>query len=229
MIGRLLQNGVNLFLCFCAATLLSQIIILGYVWNAWQMDRERVVRMLAVAQGIDTPPHDSKDPDKDVGPEETSYQDWLDRRASVFRDVELRETALQNALAGIKSQERQLADKQFTQRQIVDAFQTRLLELTQGAVATGRDEVRGMLEAMKAPQAKEQLLKMLDNDEIDEVVLLLSGMQQMKRAKILAEFKLPDEGEKVSEVLRLIRQGEPTAAMAADALGQLPGNNPPGG
>ncbi len=69
---------------------------------------------------------------------------------------------------------------------------------------------------------------MLDRDEIDEVVLILGDMTDSKRAKILGEFKTEEEGKKISEVLRLLRQGDPMASMAEETLEQLPRNQAAG-
>jgi len=62
---------------------------------------------------------------------------------------------------------------------------------------------------------------MLDNKELDEVVALLAGMADSKRAKILAEFKTADEIKKIEEVLDLIRKGAPEAPLARQAMEKL--------
>ena len=55
---------------------------------------------------------------------------------------------------------------------------------------------------------------MLDQKEVDDVVALLSGMTEGKRAKIIAEFKTPAEIDEIGDVLRRIRQGAPAANVA---------------
>ena len=55
---------------------------------------------------------------------------------------------------------------------------------------------------------------MLDQSETDEVVAILDGMTEGRRAKIIAEFKTTTEVEQIGEVLRRIRQGVPAAVMA---------------
>ena len=55
---------------------------------------------------------------------------------------------------------------------------------------------------------------MLAQKELDEVVALLDGMTENKRAKIIAEFKADTEAEQIGEVLRRIRQGAPAATVA---------------
>jgi hypothetical protein len=62
---------------------------------------------------------------------------------------------------------------------------------------------------------------MLENSEMDEVVLLLTGMTDAKRAKIISEFKTADETKKIEEVMRQIRQGVPVAPLVDQARQQL--------
>ena len=65
-------------------------------------------------------------------------------------------------------------------------------------------------------------MQMLDQKEIDEVVaILLAGMTENKRAKIIAEFKTPTEMEQIGEVLRRIRQGTPAANIADNTQKQI--------
>ena len=230
MITRLLKNGASLFLYFCAATLLAQLIIVVYLWATWELNREKVIQMLAIAQGIDlfAAQEDAQTEEGEIPPEEPSYQDWIDRRATMFRDVELREQALQNALARLKTDQQQLAQNRKTFEQLQASFQSELLALQEDAEVEGRQTVARILESIKPKQAKDQLLEMLDNDEIDEVVILLRDMTDSKRAKIITEFKTPEENEKIAEVLRLIRQGEPQSSMVSQTLGQFQDDNSTG-
>jgi len=230
MIARLLNSAWSLLLYFCAATLLAQGIMLGYFWLTWRLDREKLVQVLAVAQGIDLLAMQQKDESdrEDVAPEQVSFQEILDRRAAMARDLELRETALKNGLDQLKSQRRQLAEDRRQYEQLVAQFNTRLLAFTDGAETGGREVVLRTLETIKPSQAKQQIVQMLADDEIDEVLLLFTQMSDAKRAKILGEFKTPEENEKLGEVLRLIGQGEPQASLAEEAKKQLGSESPTG-
>jgi hypothetical protein len=221
-----LNTASSLLVYFLAATLLAEVIILAYVWFAWKLDRERLVGMLAVAQGIDlATPAKAGTAQEEIAQEQASYKEIVESRATKFRDLELREQALQNALDQLKADQRRVAEQEAEYRQISQEFTAQLATLAEGAKAEGRDEVRRILEALRPAQAKLQLMEMLEADEIDEVVVLLTGMQDAKRAKILAEFK-NEENKEVAEVLRLIREGEPKAGTAQDAIGQLGTNAP---
>ena len=49
--SRVLRNAGATLLYFCLATLVAQAIMVGYAAVAWRLDRSKLVRMLAVAQG----------------------------------------------------------------------------------------------------------------------------------------------------------------------------------
>jgi hypothetical protein len=229
MIARLLRTAATLFVCFCVATLIAETITLAYVWSAWQLDGDRLAQAVAIARGIGpSTTHEDEAGLGEVSPEQPSYDAIVGRRALKFRDLELRELALKSALAQLKSQQGQLAEDLDQQRRRAEQLDARLKGMQEGAEAEGRDVVRRTLESIKPDQAKEQLFEMLQNDEIDEVVLLLSAMQDSKRAKIIAEFKTPEENQKLAEVLRLIREGEPVSSLAEEATPPLKPDVPTG-
>jgi hypothetical protein len=72
------------------------------------------------------------------------------------------------------------------------------------------------MQTLKPKMAKELLAQRLSKGDIDVVVRLLTNMSDSKRAKIIAEFKTPDEMQQIGEVLDRIRQGQPTAGIVDD-------------
>jgi len=222
MIARWPKIAIKLFACFCIATLIAQVVIAGYLGTRWQLNREKIVQMLAIAQGIDLFAAQKEAlEEEEVPPEEPSYQDWIDRRATMFRDLELREQALDNAVARLNVERSELAGDRNTFARIRERFEAELAASTAEARGEGIETLGSILESIKPSQAKEQILQMLENDEMDKVVVLLNAMNGSKRAKIIAEFESEAEGKKMSEVLRRIGEGEPIASMAEETLGQL--------
>ena len=74
---------------------------------------------------------------------------------------------------------------------------------------------------MKPRQAKEQIVLMMDAGSLKDVVALISAMAPAKRSKLLAEFKTPDENERLAKILKLIRTGEPELTLIDDAKTKL--------
>jgi hypothetical protein len=207
----------------CVGTVISQVIILFYLVSTWKIDNQRWLHVVAAAQGIKSAVSaepQAKGAEEKIT-EQASYDQILEARALKYRNLELREQDLRNSLSQAQFEQTKLAEDKKHYKQLRDSFDTQLVSVQEGSVATGRDEVRRTLENIKPKQAKALILGMLDNKEIDEVVTLLASMPDAKRAKIFGEFKTTDELEKLSEVLRRIREGSPTANVSENTRKQL--------
>lgn len=221
--GRLLQAAGAALTYFCVATVLTQIILAVVIASKWHLDRQRVAQMLAIASGVDllaVREEAGKEPELPLA-EQPSYEQVLEARAAKMRNLELREQALQDELTRLRLQQEQVADEQKRYKQLKESFDAALRAQREGAEASGTDEVRRILEAIKPKQAKELLVQMLNDKKLDEVVVLLAAMPDARRAKIVGEFKTPEDAQLVGEVLRRIGQGVPTAEIADETLEQL--------
>jgi hypothetical protein len=230
MIGRLVRGVWGAILCFALGTVIAQGIVVAYLCSSGRVDAEKLVQVLAVLQGT----RPAEGPAAVVAAKDepalaaVPYEQVLEARAVKDKNLQFREMALAGAVAQLKTDQRQLADAEKRYQQQLAGFNARLQAVAQGAKTTGRDEVRRILESLKPKQAKELVVGMLDNKEDDEVVVLLSGMSDSKRAKLLGEFKTPEETKKIDEVLRRIRQGVPEAPLAERAKEQLQPTGSPG-
>ena len=222
MIGRLLRLALPLATYFCVATCIAEVIIVSHVVVAWQIDRPKIVRILAAAHGIDTDDTQKEaEPDRAEPQEQVSLEKIAQVRALHVRHLELREEAVKSALDQLQYEQRQLGDKTAQYEKQKAAFEDRLLSLQKEAESKGTAELTAILEKIKAAQAKQQILQMLNEKQLDEVVSLLSGMQDSKRAKIIGEFKTPEESVKLADVLRRIRGGAAEAELAKEIQNQL--------
>lgn len=221
--GRLLQTAGAALSYFCVATVLTEIILAVAIASKWHLDRARVAQMLAIAGGADllaVRAEAEKEPEQPPA-EQPSYEQVLEARAAKMRNIELREQSLQAELTQLRLWQEKVADQQKRYAQLKESFDAALRAQSEGAEANGIDEVRRILEAVKPKQAKELLVQMLNDKKLDEVVVLLTAMPDARRAKIIGEFKTPEEAALVGEVLRRIGQGVPTAEIADDTLKQL--------
>lgn len=226
--GRMLGALFSLFAAFCVATILVEAALAGFLWFHWKLDRPKLIAALAAAQGVDLhPQQEAAARSEEVRPEQPSYDDVLAARAIRVRHLELREQAIQSELGQLRFLDSQLAQEEQRFQKSQQDFEKRLANLLEGTKAEGRDEVGNMLTSIKAKQAKELVVEMLDNEEMDQVVLLLKAMPPSKRAKIIGEFKTPEEVEKVGEVLRRIREGDPVTDIAEQAANPNPPKDTP--
>jgi len=223
MIGKLLGIVTSLLVSLCIATLIAEAILAVYYTRTWQLNRQKLLEMLAIAQGADLsvlaggPPAEPEKPST----EQPSYSEILEARALKARDLDLREQALRATLETLQSERRQVAEERRRTQKSKESFHEELAALEKGAVAAGRDDARRTLETMKPKQAKEQIALMLEKNEIEDVVTLLQGMSESPRAKIIAQFKTTTEAEQIAEVLRRIRQGSPASSMAENTQQQI--------
>jgi flagellar motility protein MotE (MotC chaperone) len=230
MIGKLLRVLVAALVYTCVATVIAACVLVVWYGRAWHVDRPRLMHALAAVQGVDL----EGMKDQGLGPrakesgEQPSYEQLLEARAAKTRDLELREQALRTNLQQVLSEQRKFADEKKRLQQLRDGFQEELAAMQKGAAATGREDVRRTLETLKPKQAKELLAQMLERKELDDVVTLMTTMSDGKRAKIIAEFKTPEEIKQMDEILRRVRQGQPGAGAAENTQKQLQPPKGPG-
>ena len=164
------------FVYFCTGTVLAVAIALFHAFQTGKLDRPKLVRMLAVVHDIDLSEFeksDASDLEKDTG-EQLSYQDIEEVRAHKSRDLDLK---LQSIAAQLKEFQH-LAEQLKTDRERYDivrtGFKEELEEMKTNSTTGGMAEVRRALETVKPKQAKDQILRMVERGEIEQVVTLIS-------------------------------------------------------
>jgi hypothetical protein len=223
MIRRLLRAIRWAFVYGCVATILAEGLLVFFLARSWQINRERVIRTLAVAQGVDLDALEARAAAEqpDVSREQPSYEQVLETRAVKVRHLELREQALADALKDVALRQREVFEEKEALAGLKKKFEAELLALTQQATSQGIEDTRAKLMAIKPGQAKLLLDDMLDGGEIDTVVTLLQGMPDTKASKIIGEFKTEKDLENIGEVLRRILEGGALADLAAATGRQL--------
>ncbi|MCC6125576.1 MAG: hypothetical protein IT426_11480 [Pirellulales bacterium] len=216
-----------LALCVCVGTVIAQMLVAAVLLPKLKLDRARFSRIAAIAQGIDVAEKEEVKGPPPLEAEQPSYSEIVEVRAVKYRNLELREQQLRNNLLQVQSQESKLADDLNRYKQLSDNFQAQLAAVRQSAATTGMDDVLRTLVSIDPAQAKGLLLDMLDKKEIDAVVSLMKQMPDKKRANIIGEFKTDEETEKLSEVLRRIREGMPEMKAVENAQAKLETNRLP--
>jgi hypothetical protein len=218
---KLLNFAWMLVVGFCVGTIITQTLLAAVLWPKMKLDRERVSRIAAIAQGIDAAAKEDAKSSKLPEGEQPSYQEIVEARAVKYRNLELREQQLRNNLVQVQSAESKLADESKKYKQLREGFDIDLVELQKTSTSTGMEELRQIIGKLKPKQAKEVLVEMLDKKEIDKVVILLREMPLKSSTKIIAEFKTGEDLDKISEVLRRLREGEPEINLVDNAKGKI--------
>lgn len=208
----------------CIATVLAAAILIGIGVSSGKLNGAKLAQLRAMLQDATTP--QSQAALLPVNAEQPSYEDILEQRAIQFRELELREEIVRQnvTLAQQERSEMTVEHQAFEQRK--KKFDEELLAMQNSTIVEGEENVRQTIESIKPLQAKEQILRMLEQGEMENVVGLLSAMSANKRAKIVAEFKTPDEAAKLAEILKLMGEGIPVAPVIEDALRPNGANSP---
>ena len=225
--GRLIGLAGALLAYFCVATVLAAALVMGYALATGAIGPRQLEQMLAVIHGVDMNPGATaiQEADRESRQEQPSLDAIAEARAVKTRDLELREKILHDALSELKKLQLALEQEKDRFEQFRISFRAQLDEEANAEEQQGLREFQSLVESMKAKQAKEQLLLKHKAGKLDLVVEVLRGMEETKRAKLIAEFKTDEENLVLSEVLEKIRVS-PKLRSINDAR-KGPTNEPP--
>ncbi len=229
--GRLFAALGSLFVYLCVGTVIALAIVLLYAATHGYLDRDKLTRMADIARGIEpAPPAVEQTKKAAESNDQPSFDDIERQRGVKARNLELREKAAQDEMARIYFEQNKLKDSYDRYELLRKSFNDAVLDTTKNnAIKEGQDKIRVIWENMKPKQAKDQILTMIDEGEINQVVTILATVAASKQAKIIAEFKDPEEVKKLNEIMRLIRHGVPDVLPIDDArekLRQFPKSQP---
>jgi flagellar motility protein MotE (MotC chaperone) len=211
------------FTYFCVATVLALGVGVTFLWARGSLDEEKLFRVLAVVHDVDLDAaiDEAEELRKAVEDEQPALDDIIEARAIKSLDLDLRESALTKGLVDLLSLEARLQTEQDRYKQLKGSFDDLLAKMEGQKSDSALQEVQRTLEAMQPKQAKDQILKMLEDDAMHDVVTIMKGMPIDKRKKIAGEFKTGDEPDKLHEILTQIRLGVPGVTLIRDTRKQL--------
>lgn len=207
------------------ATLLAIMALVTLGVSKGALTAKKLDRIRKVIREDEPTVPDSKLPKLDV--EMPSYDEILADRAVQFRTLELREEIVRQNVNLVNRERAEFTSEREEFDLARQAFETELAEMQNTAVVTGQENVRDTIAGMKPPQAKQQLSLMIEQGEIGKVVALLSELPLTKRNKIVAEFKTPEDSERLKEILELMGEGQPLAQVVDQTRAAIPNSNSP--
>jgi hypothetical protein len=215
MIGKLLSMLMTFFAAGCVATVISAAALVFYYAQSWKVTKERAGQAIAILQGtspealLPPPP-----PKKQSDSEQSGYEKLLAEHDLERLKADQREAMIRALIRQFQDQLDKVEVERKRVQAVGDDLQQKLDEMKSSANDAGMATVQETMEKLKPKQAKELILQRLDKGDIDVVAKMLSNMSDSKRAKIIAEFKTPDDMDKIGSVLNRIRQGQPAAELA---------------
>ncbi|RMF41947.1 MAG: hypothetical protein D6753_08595, partial [Planctomycetota bacterium] len=103
----------------------------------------------------------------------------------------------------------------------VEEFYAMLDQQKKNLLDESLQEVQRTIESLPPEQAKEQLMLLAKQGQINDVVAIFKGMPVDKRRKIMGEFVGPEESEQLNEILRLMLEGEPTSTLLEETQASI--------
>jgi hypothetical protein len=223
MIGRLMSLLTTVIVCFCVATTITAAAGVGYLWSQQRLTQENTYQIIALLQGIDLADvYLEANKDDSAGQEMPSFDEYLERRSRMSVNLQMRENEVTNHVEQLKVLERDLKETKTLIDRIRNRFDEELLAQADSARVRGQADVRATLEKIAPEQAKQQLLLMVDQGEINEVVAMMAGMSVDKRKKIVSAFS-DEEAEQLYEIFEKRRQGVPEIEIIENARANLQG------
>jgi len=229
---KILNLLIQLFAAVCVATVVAQGVGLGVLWSGGHLTKDKRFLLASIFYDVSLEDMKAERYKEQMRPdtEQASMEAVVETRAMASLNLQLRETAVSKGLLDLRAIEQSLRVDRTRYDQLKTAFDARLAELEESLLNEAILEVQRTLEALQPRQAKDQILMMLEEDEanggdsaMQDVVAILKSMPLDKRRKILGEFKNGDEPEKLHEILRQIRIGEPDVSLIRQTREELSG------
>lgn len=199
-------------------TMLAQVAGMGYLWQAGKLDRQKTFKILALIHNVEFDPARAAERKNqpEIDSSQLSFEDIERLRNVKSRDLELKLQTLHQGLEQSNFERTELSKDKERYLLLKNSFEQRLEELQAETEAKGYANVRLIWENINPKKAKEQILKMVDADEMQDIVHILSEMPIGKRAKIVSQFATPEETEILDKILRQIRQGGAISSLVGD-------------
>jgi hypothetical protein len=199
----------------CVGTVVSAAVGGVYLRFSGKLNDDKVFRMLALIHDVDV------DPEKTTAQRDKqgdalgtmSYEDIEEARKVKSRILELKMQSLNKGLGQVTFERDELTKDKERYVLLRSSFEQRLKELQTETENKGYANVRLIWENVSPKKAKEQILKMVEADEMEDVVHILSEMPIGKRAKIVSQFSTPEETEVMDKLLRMIREGGAVSSL----------------
>ena len=209
---------------FCVATVLGQAGLIGVLASKGWLTRDRVVRVRAALDGMETPKPATEEVAAPQPLPWAALEQETSRLAAADPLVKSRIASSNEAEQDVRDIETRLE----TDRQRFDemrrSFDKALSDMERETLESGLQDVRQTLENMSPKQAKEYVTRMHVAGAAEDLVKVFSSLTIDKRKKIVGEFRTPAEQQTLHEILRDVRLSNPLDASQPTDAATTPEN-----
>lgn len=225
---KLLSLTWDLVVLVSVGTMLAALVALGMVWSKGWLARPRLEAALAGFYGLPAVTAAVEVKANSNNSEQPSYETLVEQRMMATLDQSLREGAIEKGLGEMRILESRIKTERSRFVELQESFDRKLADLQSTAEEAAIREVQVTLENIPPKQAKEQILKMLEETAkpgerppLQSVVAIVKSMQLDKRKKVLQEFKTESEQNFLADILREIREGSPDLPILKEARSKV--------
>jgi hypothetical protein len=208
----------------CVATVVSAALGYGYLRRSGKLDDETMFRITALLHGVDLEELEKAGEKtvEETPPEEPSFAQQQEQVQAATLHFDAKHKQLEDSLTHFDYQLERVSEATARYTQLRVAVDQYLTQQRDQVTNEARQKVRAQLEGLvPKKQAKPLLIKMIDADQIDEVILLLNSMKPRSQQDILRTFDTVDDIDRLYQVQQRMLAGAPAKPYIDAQLEQL--------
>jgi len=208
----------------CVATVVSAALGYGYMRHSGTLDDETMFRITALLHGVDLAEIEKAPPAEtsEAPPEESSFADQQEALQAATLHFDAKKKQLSDSLNDFDYQLKRLSEATARYSQLKRSVEIYLDDQSKKVSDEARNKVRAQLESLiPKKQAKPILLRMIKDDQVDEVILLLGSMKARNQEMILRTFDTVDDLDMLYRVQQRMLAGHPAKQFIDDQVKAL--------
>ncbi len=216
MLNRILNITGMLALYGAASMFLATLLLGTYLMYAWNIDKTKRIRLLALAQGLEITDIQKAVEDAIA---KMSYDQILEERAKRLRQEEAQGMSSDQSVSDLLSTDAQKIDAELKKiRAERESFDKYVKDKLDQARTAGIAEETRILEEAKPEYARDVILSLIrDNGATQRVLTMLMAMDEANRSKILYAMGAEPERKELVDLLQRIGNGEPLISVLEEA------------
>ncbi len=206
----MMRSLVFIICIVCVATVLSELIGVGFLWFRGQLTADTIADMRAVIAGTSGQADSSEndDPDKTA----PSLNNVIEKRSLRVWDLDRRQknTAVILSMVNTRATRLTKTEKDFEAQR--KAFLAQLQKLVDASNSTSTEQAQGILQKLTPADAVPYLM----TGTVEQNVTLLKGLPEKTIAALLQEFSAGGDNarlERGQKIFEAISQGEPKRGL----------------
>lgn len=218
MLNKIISLSGTIALYLFASLFLATVILGLVLKYAWNVDRTKMMQMLAIAQGADL--YNSEAKMREAVEERIAsmtFEEVLAKRTERDLDRDFATTGSGSMGDTVMHEIRTIEDKMKSQQAVHANFERRLKQVRDDAQSLGIREVTQMIERLEPDLGKRHIKEMIDKGQYARVIAILRGMQITPRSDLLNEMTQDEEVKNLAVIFQKLADGDPEEAVVQEA------------